>query len=227
LRIDGIDGIDGIDLQAYGGDVSEVGAARSFDPRVVGQLECQTWVTYYRREWAPFLWAALRVTRHTFGLSWPATLRGAWLVMRANQHWAPFPDNRPDSARRCMRRFYALVARNGHETFDVPEAARLEVEWWRMHRQLQHSGVAPVPVDDRPSADDEPLVSALCALYAHVYGAAEDDVRGAAGERALAMRLSDAWVTQGCDKDSPLLPRERAALVRSYAALLAAVHRPP
>jgi len=40
------------------------------------------------------------------------------------------------------------------------------------------------------------------------------------------MRLSDAWVAQGCDKYSPLLPRERAALVRSYAALLATVHHP-
>jgi hypothetical protein len=204
----------------------EVSAARSFDPRVVGVLECQTWVTYYRREWVPFLWAALRVTRHAFGLSWPSTLRGAWSVLRANQHWAPFPDNRPDAARRCMRRFYALVARRDHETFDVPEAARLEVEWWRVHRELQHAGEAAVPVDDRPAPADEPLTAALCRLYSHVYGVAEEDVRRAASERALAMRLSDAWVAQGCERDSPLLPRERAALVRSYAALLAAVHRP-
>jgi hypothetical protein len=205
----------------------EVGAARSFDPRVVGQLECQTWVTYYRREWLPFLWAALRVTRHAFGLSWPATLLGAWLVLRANQHWAPFPDNRPDAARRCMRRFYALVARGGHEKLDVTEAAWLEVEWWRVHRELQHAGDAPVPADDRPAPGDAPLTDALCRLYSHVYGVAEDEVRAAAAERALAMRLSDAWVAQGAAMDSPLLPRERAALVRSYASLLAAVHRPP
>ena len=80
---------------------------------------------------------------------------------------------------------------------------------------------------DRPVPGDEPLTDALCRLYSHVYGVAEDEVRGAASERALAMRLSDAWVAQGCSLDSPLLPRERAALVRSYAALLAAVHRPP
>jgi len=184
-------------------------------------------VTYYRREWVPFLWAALRVTRHAFGLSWPATLRGAWLVLRANQHWAPFPDNRPDAARRCMRRFYALVARGGHETFDVTEAAWLEVEWWRVHRALQHQGDASVPAQDRPAPGDEPLITALCRLYAHVFGVTEDEVRGAAAERAFAMRLSDAWVAQGCSMDSSLLPRERAALVRSYAALLAAVHRPP
>jgi hypothetical protein len=39
------------------------------------------------------------------------------------------------------------------------------------------------------------------------------------------MDTSDRWVTEGCDPGSPLLPAERAELVRSYAALLAAVHR--
>ena len=39
------------------------------------------------------------------------------------------------------------------------------------------------------------------------------------------MDLSDQWVEQGCQPDSPLLPLEHAALVRSYSALLAAVHR--
>jgi hypothetical protein len=39
------------------------------------------------------------------------------------------------------------------------------------------------------------------------------------------MDLSDQWVREGCQPDSRLLPLEHAALVRSYAALLAAVHR--
>jgi hypothetical protein len=188
---------------------------RSFDPRRVGRLECTTWVTYYRREWLRFLGAALALTRHTFGLSWPATLRGAWLVLRANQAWAPFPNNDPDGARRCMRSFYTLVAHRHGESFDVEEAARLEVEWWRIHRELQreHSGGEPA------------LVEALAALYSHVYGVHVDTVIQAARERALAMRHSDAWVEQGCDLHSPLIEEERAALVRSYAALLAGVHR--
>jgi signal transduction histidine kinase len=192
-------------------------AMRSFDPRRVGRLECDTWVTYYRREWWKFLRAAVTVTRHAFALSWPATLRGAWLVLRANQLWAPYPDNDPDGARRCMRAFYALVARRHGERFDVAEAARLEVEWWRIHRYLQR---------EEPDGNENALVDALAALYAHVYRVPLADVRLAAQERALAMRHSDRWVAEGCDRASPLVPEERAALVRSYAALLAAVHRP-
>jgi hypothetical protein len=85
-------------------------AMRSVDPRRVGGLECTAWVTYYRREWLKFLRAAVGLTRHTFALPWSATLRGAWLVLRANQLWAPYPDNDPDGARRCMEGFYRLVA---------------------------------------------------------------------------------------------------------------------
>ena len=129
-------------------------AMRSFDPRRVGQLECTAWVTYYQREWWAFLRAAVGLTRHAFALPWPATLRGAWLVLRANQLWAPYPDNDPDGARRCMERFYRLVAARHGEAFDVERAAWLEVEWWRVHRDVQR----------REIGDEEVLADALADL---------------------------------------------------------------
>jgi len=49
-------------------------------------------------------------------------------------------------------------------------------------------------------------------------------VRQAAALRAEAMDVSDRWVEAGSDPANPLLAQERALLVRSYAALLAAVH---
>lgn len=58
-----------------------------------------------------------------------------------------------------------------------------------------------------------------------MYGVAPDAVAPAAAERAAATRISDGWVADGCDPASPALAAEQAALVRSYAALLAAVHR--
>jgi hypothetical protein len=109
-----------------------------------------------------------------------------------------------------------LVARRHGETFDITEAGGLEVEWWRIHRHLQR---------DDPTADEGALVDALAALYSHVYAVPIADVQLAARERALAMRHADRWVDEGCDMASPLIPQERAALVRSYSALLAAVHR--
>jgi hypothetical protein len=172
-------------------------------------------VTYYRHEWVAFLKAAIALTRHTFGLPWRKTLPGAWLVLRANQLWAPVPDNDPAGARRAMTRFYRLVARTHGERFNPERAAELEVEWWRAHREHQ-----------RGDGGESELVQALAALYAYVYDVPREDVLVAARERALAMRYSDQWVEEGCDLASPLIEEERAALIRSYAGLLAAVHRP-
>jgi len=192
-----------------------IGPHRSFDPIRVGELEARAWMAYYRREWPTVLRAAVGLTRHTFGLPWPATLRGAWLVLRANQLWAPFPENRPDAARAAMERFYRLLGRHHGEPLDAARAARLEVEWWRVHRELQHGA---------PGAVDAQLVDALAQLYAYVYTVPVAAVRDAAVQRALAMSYSDRWVEQGCAPESPLIPELRAALVRSYALLLGAVH---
>jgi hypothetical protein len=189
---------------------------RSFDPRRVGMLETRAWVTYYRREWWTFLRSAVGLTRHTFGLPWPQTLRAAWLVLRANQLWAPFPDNDPEAARRTMERFYRLVKHEHAESFDPATAARLEVNWWRVHREHQHAG----------AEDDHELIAALGALYAYVYATPETTVRLAAEQRALAMRHSDRWVRDGCHRDAPAIDAIQGALIRSYAALLAAVYRP-
>jgi hypothetical protein len=189
---------------------------RYFDPRRLGAAECDAWVAYYRRRWGAVLLAVVRMVRVGFGMSWPSTLYGAWLVLRANQLWASEPETSPDGARRAMRQFYALVASAQGESFDADEAARLEVEWWRVHRFRQR---------DAPAEAASAVGDALTALYAHVYGVDPDAVRLAAAQRALAAQISDRWVEDGGDPSSRALWDERAALVCSYAALLAAVHR--
>ncbi len=191
---------------------------RSFDPRAVGGHECRAWETYYRRKWGAFLAASVLLVRSAFGMSWPRTLVGAWLVLRANQVWAPFPDNDPDAARRLMTRFYQLLRKSEGGSFDPVQAARLEVEWWRAHREAQHA-------EGSQSGSDPALVAALRDLYAYSYGAEPAAVERAAELRAEAMDLSDRWVEAGSDPENPMLAEERALLVRSYAALLAAVHR--
>jgi len=189
---------------------------RSFSPLRVGHLEADVWVAYYQREWARFLALSVLVVRTAFGMDWIRTVHGAWLVLRANQLWAPPPPKSdPAGARRCMRRFYALLRLTHGEPANPARAAELEVEWWRVHRIHQRG----------EDGDTEPLVDALSQLYAYTFGVDEAALRPAAEQRARAMDLVDQWVTEGRRMDSPLLPPMRAALVRSYAALLAAVHR--
>jgi hypothetical protein len=192
---------------------------RSFDPVRVGTLERDAWAGYYRHDWGRVLVASVGLVRAGFGMSWPRTLQGAWLVLRANQAWAPYPDNDPDRAQELMRRFYTLVARRHRLSIDPAEAARREVRWWRVHRQHQH--------DEGQLGDTgvDQLVDALAQLYAYVYGADAASVTEAARQRAEAMDLSDAWVAAGCDPADPRLEAERDHLVRSYTALRHGVGR--
>ena len=193
---------------------------RSFDPVRLADLEYQAWVGYYLHQWARVLIASVGLVRLGFGMDPIRTLHGAWLVLRANQLWAPYPDNHPQQAEACMRRFYALVKLTYGEPANPAKAAELEVDWWRVHREGQHAD-GPHLLETEPA---EALVASLVRLYSYLYGEPEAALRPAAVHRAQAMDLSDQWIREGCQPDSPLLPLEHAALVRCYAALLAAVH---
>ncbi len=103
---------------------------------------------------------ALSVTRHAFGLTWTQTLRAAWWVLRANQVWAPYPDNDPDAARRYMA-FYAPVGRVNGERIDPRAAAVLEVRWWHVHRTLQREE----PGEGEPLATRSRGCTATCTTW--------------------------------------------------------------
>jgi hypothetical protein len=206
---------------------------RSFAPHRLGRYECDAWVCYYRHEWVPFLQASVGMVREGFGMPVHRTLQGAYLVLRANQLWAPYPDNDAAGAEATMRRFYALVESVHPGRIDPAEAARREVRWWRVHRELQHrpgadEAALAATVEGAVAAADalegaDELTGALADLYSYVYGTEVGTVRPAAELRARAMVFSDLWVRQGCDLGSPLLVEELTCLVRSYGSLLEAV----
>ena len=141
------------------------GDVRSFDPFRIADLEYRMWVGYYQRRWTQVLAASVRLFRLGFGKDWVRTLQGAWLMLRAVQLWAPFPDNDPDGARACMCELYALVRLRFGEPADPARAAALEVDWWRAHRERQH---APDPAE----TGDE-LVESVARLYCYLFGETE------------------------------------------------------
>jgi hypothetical protein len=187
----------------------------AFDPVAVGRSECEAWAAYYRRDWPRMLAGALGMVRHGFALGPLRNLEAAWHVMRANQAWAPYPDNDPEAARQHMTQFYRMTERAGRLRVDPRVAASLEVGWWHVHRAHQHD----------PQVSDEDLLAALVRLYCYVYQVEPADVRRAAELRVQAMALSDTWVAAGCRSDDPGLAQERLALVASYAALREVIDR--
>lgn len=205
----------GRDAGAVGRPAGQPSRLRSFDPVRVAELEYRAWVGYYQHNWNQALMAFVGLIRMGYGMNWRRTLHAAWLALRAIQLWAPLPGNDPDGARARMRRFYALVRLCYSEPASPAKAAELEVDWWRVHRQVQYSAAGVTRED---------LVGSVTRLYCYLFGEPEPTIRPAAVCRVRAMGLSDQWVREGCLPDSPVLPLVHAALVRSYAALLAAVH---
>ena len=187
---------------------------RSFDPRRVGSLECRAWETYYRRKWGAFLVASVGLVRSAFRMSWPRTLIGAWLVLRANMVWAPFPGQRP---RQGACPDAALLPAAAQER--VGELRPRARPSWR-----SSGGGCTASTSTRRATPSEGLIVALQSLYAYTYAV---DPATCARPRGCAPRR---WTCQtagwrpAATRPNPLLAQERALLVRSYASLLAAVH---
>lgn len=184
---------------------------RSFDPARVARLETENWEAYYQKRWGRLLQVSVGMVQEAFGLNFWQALQGAYLVGRAEIAAAPFPNNDVPKAEAYMRRFYGMVKRIHQEDFDVAQAARLEVNWWVVHRQ--HFG----------QTDSQPLVEALIELYTATFRLPAERVRAAAYYRAEAMRYSDRWVNESKASGSPLLAQVEAELLKSYTALRAAV----
>lgn len=188
---------------------------RMFDPRRVAYYEKENWVAYYQKRWLRLLVVSVSMVKESFGLSLWQALYAAYLVARAEMAAAPFPDNDIPGAEAYMRRFYTLVKKAHRVHFDVEQAAKLEVNWWVVHRQLFGQ------------TENQPLVDALTDLYAVLYGVETGRVRQAAYHRAQAMVYSDRWVKEGRVADSPLLTQVEAELLKSYTALREAVTEGP
>jgi hypothetical protein len=188
---------------------------RTFDPARVARLETENWEAYYQKRWPRLLQVSVGLVKEAFGLNTWQALQAAYLVGRAEIAAAPFPDNDVPRAEAYMRRFYGLVRRVHHETFDVEQAARLEVRWWVVHRQLFLK------------EDLQPLVEALVDLYAATFRLPRERVRDAALHRAEAMRYSDRWVNDSKASGDPLLAQVEQELIKSYTALRVAVEAGP
>jgi len=184
---------------------------RKFDPRRLAYYEKENYVAYYQKDWLKLLRVSVGMIKEAFGFSLLQAVYGAYLVARAEIAFAPFPENDLPLAEAYMRRFYQFLKQTHREQFDVEHAAKLEINWWIVHRRLFAN----------PENGD--LIEALTALYAESYGVAPDSVRPAAEQRALGMLYSDQWVNAGKLAESPLLAQEQEALFQSYVLLKQAI----
>ncbi len=185
---------------------------RNFDPRKVAYYEKENYVAYYQKDWLKLFRVSVAMVKEAFALSWLQAVYGAYLVARAEIEAAPFPDNDIPLAETYMRRFYQFIKKVHGEDFDTALAAKLDVNWWVIHRRLFGN------------AENQELVNAVACLYEEVYGAESAKFKEAAYQRAMGMLYSDLWVNEGKPANSLLLIKEEEALYQGYKALKEAIN---
>lgn len=182
-----------------------------FDPIKLAEYETVNWVAYYQKKWGTLLRASVGMVREAFSLSLPQAVYAAYLVARAEMAAAPFPVNDIPKAEAYMRRFYTYIKGIHKLDYDPAHAAKTDVKWWIVHRDLFNS------------TDKQPLVEALYDLNVF-YGAEPKGAREAAEYRTQAMVYSDEWIRQGKESGSPLIAQEQAELEKCYTTLKRAIN---
>jgi hypothetical protein len=153
----------------------------AFNPERVAHYEKAGWQAYYDRNWPKAFWLLVRGNRELFRMAWPRALSAALDTVRASIAFAPLEDNDVPTAQRHMASFYQKARRSVDIAADAPTLARLEMDYWVVHRRLA------IERKEQPDRDNhEPLVESLAALHTALFGGSEAVMRRSAEWRAAA-----------------------------------------
>lgn len=104
-----------------------------FDPDRMGRLEASMWRSYYEHRWFSLAVDGLKVSRGEYGFSIWDGARSSLLAARAARHFRG--DTEDPRCLPLLERYYEILAEGLGRPFDVREAARLELEWWKERRR--------------------------------------------------------------------------------------------
>jgi hypothetical protein len=162
---------------------------RNFQPEEVGRLETAMWKSYYAHERLALFGELATLLRHQYGLP---PLRSYVVAYHAARAAAVFQGGHShadyEKALADLVAFYAAIDRVSTEPFDVQRAARLELDWWIVHRE-------------RAAHPREDLDRNLAALQGELYHLPADPLMEHARLRADAMLLRD----HGAEAGNPTL----------------------
>ena len=158
---------------------------REFDADEVARLETAMWRSYYSRQRVKLFGEAAELLRTQYRLP---LLRSNAVAYRAAKAAFVFKDghSRADYERALpdLVSFYQSIRAVSDTDFDVERAARLELEWWIVHRE-------------RASHAPGDLANALAALAAEIYRVPAERLSEHARARADAMSIRDDKAAAG------------------------------
>ena len=186
---------------------------REFDADEVARLETAMWRSYYSRQRVKLFGEAAELLRTQYRLP---LLRSNAVAYRAAKAAFVFKDghSRADYERALpdLVSFYKSIREVSDTDFDVGRAARLELEWWIVHRERR----THAPGD---------LERALAELQAELFRVPAERLAEHARLRAEAMEIRDTKAEQGGVTEEDWR-RIDELLHQSWRSLHAAVNSP-
>ncbi len=158
---------------------------RRFDPQEIARLDTAMWRSYYSRESLQLFRQLSELLRTQYRLPWLRSNLTAYYAARAA---FVFKDGKAradyEKALPYLISFYTEIRKVSNTEFNVERAARLELEWWIVHRERA-----------KHQAGD--LERALAEAAAEVYQAPAEKLMEHARLRAEAMKIRDTKAEAG------------------------------
>ena len=158
---------------------------REFDPDEVARLETAMWRSYYDKERLKLFNQLSELLRTQYHLPLVRSNQVAYyaanaaFVFKKGKQRSDYEQALPD-----LIKFYTAIRKISDIPFDVDRVARLELEWWIIHRQrVEH---APGDLD-----------KALAELQAEIYRVPVERLTEHGRLRAAAMTIRDNKAEQG------------------------------
>lgn len=158
---------------------------RDFDGHEVARLETGMWRSYYDHRPVKLFGELTELLRTQYGFPfWRSVVGGFYAaraaeVFQAGHNRSEYMQALPD-----LVSYYQLVRQTSRQPFDVANAAKLELEWWIIHRERHKYG-------------KEALDKSLADLQAAIYKRSPDEFAQHAVARADAMVLRDVRAESG------------------------------
>jgi hypothetical protein len=153
-------------------------ATFEFNPDQIAYCEANGWRAYYEHKWFKLLNLTVRLCQEQFRIPFPVSLLAAYYVTRGAAAWVPV-DHDEKTVLKYYEKFYRIARRYSTLTFDPVKVARLEMEYWDVHRQLVGN------------PDKSRFIETMIELHAAVFDLASEQARESAELRVLACNTVD------------------------------------
>ncbi|MGE0886897.1 MAG: hypothetical protein AB7P14_25530 [Blastocatellales bacterium] len=158
---------------------------RDFDPNEVARLETDMWRSYYAKERLKLFNQLAELMRSQYGMPFATSNAVAYQAAHAAFVFKEGKTREDyEKALPALVSFYQAIHDGADVDFDVQKAARLELEWWIIHRQRNKYSL-------------EDLNRSLAELPAEVYRVPVERLMEHARLRQEAMTIRDKRAEEG------------------------------